>query len=230
MKAYFAEAIGTFALTFIGVGAISNQPIGGDLLAVALAHGLTIAVMVSATMSISGGHLNPAVTFGAWLGKKISGPEALRYGLAQLLGSLLAAYAASLIFGYTAVLKGTPSLQNNVTWLQGVSLEAILTFFLVFVVYGTGISPLAPKVGGLAIGLTITLDILAGGPLTGGAMNPARVFGPALATRSLLSWNAIPEHLVYWVGPLAGGGVAGRLCGRWLPLPGAAVPAGQRPS
>ena len=228
MKAYLAEAIGTFALTFIGVGAISNQPYGGDLLMVALAHGLTIAVMVSATMSISGGHLNPAVTFGAWLGKKISSPEALKYGLAQLLGSLIAAYAAAQIFGGGAVLKGTPSLQNHVTWLQGFSLEAILTFFLVFVVYGTGISPLAPKVGGLAIGLTITLDILAGGPLTGGAMNPARVFGPALASGSLLSWSAIPEHLVYWLGPLAGGGAAGLLCGRYLHLPGASVPAGTR--
>ncbi len=197
---------------------------------VALAHGLTIAVMVSATMSISGGHLNPAVTFGAWLGKKISSPEALKYVLAQLLGSLFAGFAAGLVFGGDADLKGTPPLQNNVTWFQGFALEAVLTFFLVFVVYGTGISPLAPKVGGLAIGFTITLDILAGGPLTGGAMNPARVFGPALATKSLLSWNAIPEHLVYWLGPLAGGGAAGLLCGRWLHLPGAAVPARQRQS
>jgi len=217
MKAYLAEAIGTFALIFIGVGAISNQPYGGDLLAVALAHGLTIAVMVSATGSISGGHLNPAVTFGAWVGNKISTPEALKYGIAQLLGALFAGIAASYVFGEVAVLKGTPSL--NVSWFQGFSLEAITTFFLVFVVFGTAIDPRGPKIGGLAIGLTITLGILAIGPLTGGAMNPARVFGPALASRSLLSVGAIQEHLVYWCGPLVGGGAAGLLYGRYLIKP-----------
>lgn len=214
MKAYLAEAIGTFALIFIGVGAISNQPYGGDLLAVALAHGLTIAVMVSATGSISGGHLNPAVTFGAWVGNKISTPEALKYWIAQLLGALLAGIAASLLFGGVAVLKGTPSL--SVSWFQGFALEAITTFFLVFVVFGTAIDPRGPKIGGLAIGLTIALDILAIGPLTGGAMNPARVFGPALASGSLLSFGAIQEHLVYWCGPLVGGGAAGLLYGRYL--------------
>jgi len=216
MKAYLAEAIGTFALIFIGVGAISNQPYGGDLLAVALAYGLTIAVMVSATGSLSGGHLNPAVTFGAWAGNRISLSQAVKYWIAQLLGALLAGIAASLLFGGVALLKATPTL--NVSWLQGFSLEAITTFFLVFVAFGTAIdpNPRAPKLGGFAIGLTMTLGILATGPLTGGAMNPARVFGPALASGSLLSAAAIQEHLVYWCGPLVGGGAAGLLYGRYL--------------
>ena len=214
MKAYLAEAIGTFALIFVGVGALLNQPLQGDLLMVALAHGLTIAVMVSATMGISGGHLNPAVSFGAWLGKKISGAEMFKYWIAQLLGALVAGIAANLIFGDYAAFKGTPTL--HVSWFQGFGIEAILTFFLVFVVFGTAVDPRAPKIGGLAIGLTIALDIMVAGPLTGGAMNPARVFGPALASGSLLSWSAIPEHLVYWLGPLAGGGAAGLLYGRYL--------------
>jgi MIP family channel proteins len=213
MKAYLAEAIGTFALIFIGVGAITNNN-QGDLLMVALAHGLTIAVMVSATAALSGGHLNPAVTFGLWVGGKIPLAEALRYWGAQLLGATLAGIAACLLFGNGNVVVGTPALAKNVTWWQGVSLEALLTFFLVFVVFGTGVDSRGPKIGGLAIGLTVTLDILVGGPLTGGAMNPARVFGPALATGSL--FTSLAEHAVYWIGPLLGGGAAGLIYGRYL--------------
>lgn len=214
MKAYLAEAIGTFALIFVGVGAIMNNTGGNDLLMVALAHGLTIAVMVSATAAISGGHLNPAVTFGLWIGGKIPATEALKYWVSQLLGATLAGITASLLFGKGNVVIGTPALGSNVTWLQGMTLEAILTFFLVFVVFGTGVDSRAPKIGGLAIGLTVTLDILVGGPLTGAAMNPARVFGPALASGSLFS--SLTEHLVYWIGPLLGGGLAGVIYGRFL--------------
>jgi len=111
MKAYIAEAIGTFALVFVGVGAISNQPFGGDLLMVALAYGLTVAVFASATAAISGGHLNPAITLGVWLAGKIRGPEALRYGFAQLTGAVLAGFAAKYLFGDVAVLKG--SVKDN---------------------------------------------------------------------------------------------------------------------
>ncbi len=211
MKAYLAEAIGTFALIFVGVGAINNM--NGDLLMVALAHGLTIAVMVSATAAISGGHLNPAVTFGLWVGKKISLPEMLKYWGAQLIGAVLAGIIATILFGRGVVVNGTPALR--VDWFSGVAIEAILTFFLVFVVYGTGVDPRGPKIGGLAIGLTVALDIMVGGPLTGAAMNPARAFGPALASQALF-YNSFVVHLVYWIGPLFGGGLAGFVYSRYL--------------
>ena len=201
LRPCLAEAVGTFALIFIGIGAIKT--VGNDLLAVALAHGLTIAVFASATMAVSGGHLNPAVTFGALVGGKIPFGDAILYWIAQLAGATLAAYACGALLGTEAVAKGTPQLAVGVGMGQGIAIEAILTFFLVFVVYGTGIDPRGPKIGGLAIGLTVALDILFGGPLTGAAMNPARTFGPALAAGV---WDS---HAVYWIGPLAGGGLAG---------------------
>jgi MIP family channel proteins len=211
-----AEFIGTFALIFIGVGSIHNDP---GLLGVALAHGLTIAVMVSATGAISGGHLNPAVTVGLLVGNRIELRKAIAYWAAQLLG----AFAAGILLvnvlgdgmqsGVAAVARGTPDLGRGVGPIRGMVIEAVLTFFLVFVVYGTAVDPRAPKLGGLAIGLTVALDILFGGPLTGAAMNPARTFGPALASAH---WN---NHLVYWIGPMAGGALAGLVYGRFLIQP-----------
>jgi MIP family channel proteins len=219
VKAYLAEAIGVFALTFIGVGAIlSNNLSGGqDFLMVALAHGLTIAVMVSATANLSGGHLNPAVSFGAWLGGKLSLSNMFKkYWTAQVAGSALAAGVAIVLFGKEAVLNGTPTLNLDLenAFLRGVGLEAIATFFLVFVVYGTGIDPRGPKIGGLAIGLAVTIGILAIGSHTGGALNPARMFGPWLVTGNLFGEDGLIQALVYWVGPLLGGGVAGWLYSR----------------
>ena len=202
LRPLVAEFIGTFALIFVGIGAINVAQ--GSLLAVALAHGLTIAVFVSATGHISGGQLNPAVTLGVLLGKKMTLAQAIRYWAAQLAGAFVAALICLVLFGRDVVKGGTPAL-NNLTATQGIVVEAILTFFLVFVVFGTAIDPRAPKIGGLAIGFTVTLDILFGGPLTGAAMNPARVFGPALAA------NFWPFHYVYWLGPMLGGGAAGLL-------------------
>jgi MIP family channel proteins len=195
-----AEAIGTFALIFIGIGAINANP---GLLGVALAHGLTIAVMVSATGHISGGHLNPAVTLGALVGGKIDLKGAISYWVSQLAGATLAAFVCLGLFSRAVVIAGTPQLGPTTGSIAGIVIEGITTFFLVFVVYGTAIDPRAPKIGGLAIGLTITLDILFAGPLTGGAINPARVFGPALAVSF---WDA---HYVYWIGPMLGGALAG---------------------
>src|SRR2546429_2442645 len=181
LKQCVAELIGTFALIFIGVGAINNN---AGLLGIAFAHGLTIAVMVSATAGISGGHLNPAVTFGLLVGKQIEVRKAIAYWISQLLGAVIAGIllvnllGSALHSGAEAVAGGTPDL-NNTGPVKGVVIEAVLTFLLVFVVYGTALDSRAPRMGGLAIGLTVTLDILFGGPLTGAAMNPARAFGPA---------------------------------------------------
>jgi MIP family channel proteins len=218
-KQCVAEFIGTFALIFVGIGAIANNssPAAGvGLLGVALAHGLTIAVMVSATGAISGGQLNPAVTFGLFVGGHMDVKKTVAYWIAQLAGATVAAYMLSGLIGMTKVVNGTPDIGLNAAGVpfvsihQAIVIEAVLTFFLVFVVYGSAVDVRAPKLGGLAIGLTVALDILFGGPLTGAAMNPARTFGPALASSH---WN---NHFVYWVGPLIGGALAGVIYGRFL--------------
>lgn len=218
-KQCVAEFIGTFALIFVGIGVtfqLRGVPGGGALLAVALAHGMTIAVMVSATGAISGGHLNPAVTFGVLVGGRIQLRPALAYWISQLAGGSAAAFLAGhLIASGSAtaadiVLKATPGLSEGISVSAGIGIETVLTFFLVFVVYGSAVDVRAPKIGGLAIGATVALDILCGGPLTGSAMNVARWFGPALVTGN---WA---NAAVYLAGPLLGGGLAGIIYGRFL--------------
>ena len=215
LKPSVAEFIGTFALIFVGICAIHNStPAAGvGLLGIALAHGLTIAVMVSATGGISGGHLNPAVTFGLLTGGQINVKRAVSYWIAQLAGATVAAMLVAKMYGASGtgiVVSGTPDLAIGVSVMHAIVLEGVLTFFLVFVVFGSAVDQRAPKIGGLAIGLTVALDILVGGPLTGAAMNPARTFGPALASGH---WN---NHLVYWAGPMLGGLAAGLIYGRFL--------------
>lgn len=215
-RAFLAEFVGTFALIFIGAGSIimgayTNGGVG--LLGIALAHGLVLSIAVTATMKISGGHINPAVTFGAWIGRQIETRRAMLYVVAQLLGAVVAAFLLKGLYPPDAVAGaalGTPMLGEGVSFAQGVVIEAVLTFFLVFAVYGTAIDPRAPAVGGFGIGLVLTFDILAGGPLTGASMNPARTFGPALAGGI---WS---DHLVWWIGPLIGGALAGLLYSRIL--------------
>jgi aquaporin TIP len=215
LKQCVAEFVGTFTLIFIGVGAIANAA-GLSLLGIAFAHGLAIAVMVSATGAISGGQLNPAVTFGLFVGGQMDLKKTIAYWISQLAGGALAAYLCAALIGMTKVGNGTPDIGLNaagiamVSTKQAIIIEAILTFFLVFVVYGSAVDARAPKIGGLAIGLTVALDIMFGGPLTGAAMNPARTFGPALASGH---WN---NHIVYWIGPLIGGALAGLIYGRFL--------------
>ncbi len=213
VKAIIAEFFGTFTLIFIGVGAIAaNYMVNGlqevDLVAIALAHGLAIAVMVSATAAISGGHLNPAVTFGAMLTGKIDSKNAVGYIISQCLGGIFAASFIKLavpLEALKAVGMGTPALGDGVSPIMGVVMEFFLTFFLVFVIFGTAIDARAPKVGGLFIGLTVALDILVGGPISGAAMNPARYLGPALIG------SEFENFWLYWLGPLAGGSTAALL-------------------
>lgn len=210
LKQCGAELIGTFALCFVGMLSVHHNP---DLLSVALAQGLTIAVMVSAFGAISGGHFNPAITLGVFVAGKLEALRAGAYVLAQLAGALIAGVLLANMFsdtGKSLVAAGTPSVGASATALQAIAVEMVLTFFLVVVYFGTMVDARAPKIGGLAIGLTLTLDILAGGPISGGAMNPARAFGPALASGQ---WN---KQFVYWIGPLLGGAVAGLIYGRWL--------------
>lgn len=203
-KALFAEFIGTFALVFVGAGAVAvSAQAGTGLLGVALAHGLTIAVMVSATAAISGGHLNPAVTIGLWSAGKFDGRSVPGYLAAQLAAAVLAVLALLLIIPQemAAVRMAAPALGADVSGGGALLTEAILTFFLLFVICGTVIDRRAPSVGGLYVGLTLTLAILMAGPISGGALNPARHFGPALfaGTADLgRSW-------VYWLGAVLGG-------------------------
>jgi len=210
-RALIAEFVGTFALIFIGVGAIAANSAAGDggtLVGVALAHGLTIAVMVAATAAISGGHLNPAVTIGALVTKKIDGMNAVGYIIAQCLGAIVAAALIkaalpdALLHG---VGMGTPALAGDVSATKGILIEAVLTFFLMFVIYGTAIDPRGPGIAPLFIGLTVGLDILMGGPFTGAAMNPARHLGPALLG------GGGRDIAVYWIGPVSGAVLAALL-------------------
>lgn len=210
-----AEFVGAFALIFIGAGSIlAAQAAGGGvngagLVTVALAHGLVIAVMVSAVGHVSGGHFNPAVTIGAWVTQKIETVAALGYLGAQLAGGLAGALLLRVAIPaelWRTQNLGTPGI-NIVSDGQAVLIEAVLTFFLVWVIFATAIDPGGAfgKVAGLAIGFTIILGIMMGGPFTGAAMNPARAFGPAVAGGY---WTG---HWVYWVGPIAGGVFAATL-------------------
>lgn len=198
LKKGLAELIGTFTLIYVGVLVISLGV--GDLTTIAFAHGLAIAVMVSATMVISGGQLNPAVTIGLMAARKVTLPQGGINIAAQLLGGLLGGYAARASLAGSAVMGGVPDLAPGVSVGTGILVEAILTFFLVFVVFGTAVDGrFNARIGGLAIGLTVALDIMAGGPITGAAMNPARWLGAAVPAAHYA--NA----LVYWVGPILGG-------------------------
>jgi len=203
-----AEFIATFALVFIGAGSIVANAAGGGFgnLGIALAHGIVLAVFVSATMGISGGHVNPAVTIGAMATKKIPTNLGIRYIVAQILGGAVGAYALKAVFAadkLSAVAFGAPVLGGGVTQTQAILMEAFLTFFLVFSIFGTAVDERAPRLGGLAIGLVLVFDILVGGGVTGAAMNPARAFGPALASGGLSS--KLSDHIViYWLGPIIG--------------------------
>jgi MIP family channel proteins len=200
---FVAEFIGIFALVFVGGAAIMvavQTQTPSALLDVAVAHGLILALMVTATMRISG-HLNPAVTVGFLVARRIEPMMAVVYIIAQFLGAALAAYALKAIFPAAVAATtrlGGQSVAADVSTGQAIFAEAIATFFLTFVVFGTAVDPKAPKVGGFAIGLVVTADILAIGPLTGASMNPARSFGPAVVS------GVLEGQMIYWIGPIIG--------------------------
>lgn len=207
-----AEFIGTFTLIFIGAGSIiaAHGIADPSLIGIALAHGLAIGVMVAAYARVSGAHFNPAVTFGFLLTRRIKPALAGVYWVAQLAGAAVAALLLRELLpsGETeAVSLGVPALGHGVDAAAGATLEGILTFLLVTVVFATAVDPKGAfkSIAALAIGLTITLDILFGGPFTGAAMNPARAFGPQLVGNH---WS---NGWVWYVGPLVGGAIAALL-------------------
>lgn len=216
IKAYLAEFIATFLFVFAGVGSAiafakltdnaALDPAG--LVAVAVAHALALFVGVSVGANISGGHLNPAVTLGLAVGGNITILTGIFYWIAQLLGSTVASFTLKFVTGGLAV--PTHSVAAGMNELQGVVMEIIITFGLVYTVYATAADPKKGSLGTIApiaIGFVVGANILAAGPFSGGSMNPARSFGPAVAA------GDFSGNWVYWVGPLIGGALAGLIYG-----------------
>ncbi len=211
LRPLVAEFVATGLFVFLGAGSVvanaaSNNALGA--VGTAAAHGVGMAVLVTMTMSISGGHVNPAVSFGLWVAKKIDAMTLGRYVAAQLAGAIVGALLVKVFFPAGAgrvTSLGTPQLSGTLGLFDGIVIEAVLTFFLVSAVFGTAVSKEAPKVGGFGIGLAIFVGALTGGALTGAAMNPARALGPAVVA---WNWHA---HAVYWIGPLVGAAAAGAL-------------------
>jgi aquaporin Z len=225
-RALLAEACGTFWFFFIGAGAILTvaSGSGGGLLDIALAHGIALAIAVSTFGVVSGGHFNPAVTFALAIAGRHPWMRVPTYWAAQLIGGVLAGFALRYVFDFSiaAIDKthlGTPGLAGTITPTVGIVIESLLTLFLVWAVYGTAVSPLAPRIAGFGIGLTVMTDILLGGPLTGAAMNPARWFATAVPAGFYDNWY------VYWIGPLLGAAIGG-LSIRYLFAPSEAPRAG----
>lgn len=200
LKKSVAEFIGIFFLTFIGGAAIINT--NSDLLIVALAHGLTVALVISSLGHISGAHINPAVTIGFLITKKINFKTASSYIFAQTLGSIFAAICLrNLIPNSMDFYLGGQFLNESIGFLDALFIEMILTFLLVLSIFGVAVDDRGPikHISGFGIGLVVTIDIFAGGPLTGASMNPARTFGPSFISGN---WE---NHLLYWIGPIIGG-------------------------
>ena len=171
----------------------------------ALAHGIALAVIVYAWGSISGAHVNPAVTFGLALTGKIDWGKAVAYWVAQCIGAAIAGYLLLYLVGASSGLGATTGSLTATQPFKTIVVEAVLTFFLVTAVFGSAVAGRNGNAAGLAIGLVLTMDILAGGAATGASMNPARTLGPALALGDLsYLW-------MYFVGPLAGGAAAALL-------------------
>ena len=201
------EFVGVFALIFVAAGGAAYATSATDL---ALENGLVIAVMVCAAGPISGGHINPAVTLGFLVTRRIEPLLAVVYWVAQFGGAVLAALLLKWAIPDAATSQtklGAPALGSGIGSGQAVVIEAILTFFLVWVVFATAVDSRGTfkQIAGLAIGFVIVFDVLMAYRLTGGAMNPARAFGPQLGG------NHWAHGWVWYVGPFAGGVIAASL-------------------
>jgi len=206
-----AEIFGTFALVFFGCGVLVMDAFPGartGLLGMALVHAMVLSVAVSATMFISGAHLNPAITLGMLTIRKISPRDAVAYIVGQLAAALLAVAVAHMLMPVSIgdlVSWGTPALSPRVTFQQGIAIEALLTFFLMSAYMSTVAATNGPKIGGFGVGFTLFFALLVGGPLTGAALNPARAFGPALISGNMTA------QAVWWIGPIIGAVLAALL-------------------
>jgi aquaporin Z len=218
-----AEFVGTFALVFVGAGSVAA--LRGDLTGIALAHGLVIGVMVSAVGHISGGHFNPAVTLGFLVSGRMKLQLAASYWLSQVLAAVLAALLLTWALPNSLTDPtdlGAPALGSGIGAGGGLVIEIVLTFFLVWVMFATAVDPRGAfaAISGLAIGFTITLDILMGGAFTGAAMNPARAFGPQLVQ------NVWSDCWIWYLGPALGGAAAALAYDRLFLRPVSPAPVG----
>lgn len=199
-KALLAEFIGTFALVFIGAGAAAMS--GGNLVMVAIAFGFILAGLIYAYGSVSGAHFNPAVTLAIALRGRIEWVEAVSYWVAQFAGATVAAATLSFVLRGSFGGLGETVVSGGVTPLQAVLVEALLTFLLVNAILHTAALKASTEFAGLAIGLTLAACVVVGGQLTGGSLNPARTFGPAIFTGTL------DQFWIYLVGPVLGAAAA----------------------
>jgi MIP family channel proteins len=204
-KRYGAEIVGTFTIVFapVALSATTKLPGGdGSLLNAALVSGLSVLAMIYALGPISAAHFNPAVTLGFAVAQRFPWKFVIPYWLCQLLGASIAAGVAALLFGtgHGAHVPADPSLVA-----RNLGLEFVLTFFLMFVIIAVATDRrVSGAVPALAIGLTVVFGVLIGGPITGGSMNPARSFGPAL----FAGGPALSNYWIYAVAPLSGAVVA----------------------
>jgi len=205
-----AEMVGTFALVFVGCGAIMvNEISGGGIghLGICAAFGLVIMVMIYATGHISGAHFNPAVTLAFASIGRFSWGSVPVYMVGQLAAAILASLVLQLLFGNIASMGAT---STSVAELSAFTLEVVLTFFLMFVITAVATDARAEgAMAGLAIGGTVALAAIFGGPISGASMNPARSLGPALlAGEFQFLW-------IYLTAPFAGA-LAGAWVYRWI--------------
>jgi aquaporin-4 len=217
-QAYVAELIGTFALVFFGsvsvtvfTAVLGFSSLAASTIGIAFTYGIILMVMVYAIGYISGCHINPAITITAVALRKMEVDDGIAYLVSQVVGATVAGWAHSMILpepGRLTYFGATlPQSAIGHSEITATLVELIITFFLMFSVYAalwTGKVPVGAS--GLLIGMTLTADVLIAGPLTGGAANPARALGPAIAAGYYTSlW-------VYWVGPIIGALLAGFVC------------------
>jgi glycerol uptake facilitator protein len=212
-KKYLAELLGTFALVFVGSGCVcadyylvKSGSQGFGLLGIAIAFGFVVVAVAYSLGYISGAHINPAVTVSMVATRRIKAGVGGMYIISQIAGATLAGYLLKILFpeALASVFLGTCVLGSSVTVTQAIVMEAVITFLLVFVVYATVIDKRStPALAGLAIGFVVLFGVMVGGAISGGSMNPARVFGPAIAS------GHFANHYVWWIGPIVGGVFAG---------------------
>ncbi|HHT9110757.1 MAG TPA: MIP/aquaporin family protein [Candidatus Brocadiaceae bacterium] len=212
-KKYMAEFVGTFALVFIAAGSVCAdfylRQSGGQglgLLGISIAFGVVVSAVIYATSYVSGSHVNPAVTISFWVTKRMDPNTAIMYIISQIAGATVAGLALKTLFPDAAktVYLGTCMLAPGVSIGRGILMEFIISFLLIFTIYGTLVDRRAPAgFAGLAIGLVVLFGSMIGGTISGGAMNPVRVFGPAIAS------GQFTHHYVWWIGPILGGILGG---------------------
>lgn len=208
-KKYIAEFIGTFTLVFIAAGAVCTdyylRKAGGagiGVLGISIAYGLAIVSITYALSYISGAHINPAVTIACWITRRMNPNTAINYIVAQVAGASLAGFVLKILFpeALFTVNLGTSTLGDGVSIAQGLAMEFIISFLLVLTIFGTAIDKRSfSSFSGLTIGLVVLFGVLISSPISSGAMNPARAFGPAIAS------GQFTHHYIWWVGPVLGG-------------------------